>query len=154
MYYQKIGLSRKLIHQLKYHGMSRLGRWFAYEIAERMEPKDIEAIVTIPLHPKKQRQRGYNQLHLLADTLSELWQVPHLPQALKRNFYSKPQAKKDQTHRKALTNLFSLDQPPEVQHLLVIDDVYTTGSTMKNAAEALLNGTDYQLSILVLAVDE
>lgn len=151
--YEKNTVTQRLIHHLKYKSMPRIGAFLGEMIAEQLNSPNMDALVTIPLHPKKEKERGYNQLHLLAETLSESWGIPHYPHYLKRNFYSKPQAKKDKAHRAYDKAIFSLNQREEVGHILLIDDVFTTGNTMADAAWCLLSQENIKLSTLVLAID-
>ncbi|WP_018675822.1 ComF family protein [Riemerella columbina] len=153
MHYDEGNLAQQLIHQLKYKGMQRVGEYLAHEVAERMPKPFVDVLVTVPLHPKKLKERGYNQLHLLANTLSKIWNIPHDSDILKRNFYSKPQAQKDKTHRTYTKDLFSLNKVITHQHMLLIDDVYTTGNTMNKAAWQILKQHENKISVLVLAID-
>ena len=110
-------------------------------------------LVTIPLHPKKQRIRGYNQLHLYAEELSKFYDIPFDHQALKRvKFQRKAQAKRNAEERKIKGQAFALNKDIRGKHILLIDDVITTGNTMSAAAWELLKNEN-KLSILVMAVD-
>ena len=85
--FEEEGLSRKIIHQLKYRAQEKVGKILAEWTFERLifENKKPDILLTVPLHPKKLKKRGYNQLHLFADTLSKNWEIPHHKNALKRN---------------------------------------------------------------------
>ena len=101
MEFEQEGLSRKIIHQLKYHSQEKVGKILADWTAERLQFQEDkpDILVTVPLHPKKLKKRGYNQLHLFANTLSKHWGIPHQENFLKRNSYQKAQARKDKLHR-------------------------------------------------------
>ena len=153
--FDEVGLGRKLIHQLKYDGIESIGKIFADWTAQRLnfgEDKP-DLLVTIPLHPKKQRIRGYNQLHLYAEELSKFYDIPFDHQALKRvKFQRKAQAKRNAEERKIKGQAFALNKDIRGKHILLIDDVITTGNTMSAAAWELLKNEN-KLSILVMAVD-
>ncbi len=93
-------------------------------------------------------------MHLFTKTLSQLQRIPYSHYLLKRNFYSKPQALKQKLDREKMQNIFSVDEKIEGKHILLIDDVYTTGNTMSKAVWELLKGNGNQVSVLVLAIDE
>ena len=96
MQFEEEGLSRKIIHQLKYRSQEKVGKvladWTSKKVKLTDEKPDV--LLTVPLHPKKLKKRGYNQLHLFADTLSQHWGIPHHKNSLKRNTYQKAQAQK------------------------------------------------------------
>lgn len=155
MQFEQEGISRKIIHELKYKGREKIGKTLAkwtkpFLIFENAKP---DLLISIPLHPKKMRKRGYNQLHLFTETLSKIYEIPFDHDALKRNYYKKAQAKKGKEERSHTENLFSLNKNIENKHLLVIDDVYTTGNTMNSAVWELLKKGNNKVSVLVMAVD-
>jgi len=138
--FEKENLSRKLIHELKYKGREKVGKILAEWTTEVVDFKNRkpDLLVSVPLHPKKLRERGYNQLHLFTETLSEFYRIPFDHQLIKRNHYSKAQALKDKKHRLETVNTFSLTQPVSGQHILLIDDVFTTGNTISSIARLAL----------------
>ena len=109
--------------------------------------------MTVPLHQKKLKERGYNQLHLFANTLSETLQIPCDHHLIKRNFYKKAQAKKNRHQRIFNENLFSITKKITNQHVLLIDDVFTTGNTMSAVAWEILKAGDNNVSVFVMAMD-
>ena len=149
------GLSRKIIHQLKYRAQEKVGKILAEWTFERLifENKKPDILLTVPLHPKKLKKRGYNQLHLFADTLSKNWEIPHHKNALKRNSYQKAQAQKDKSHRAETKYDFSLTEEIVGKHVLLIDDVFTTGNTLSAIAWEILKNPTNKVSILVMAFD-
>ena len=154
MQFQELGLSRKIIHQLKYGSREKVGKILAEWTFDRIILPEIsrpEIILTVPLHPQKLKKRGYNQLHLFADTLSEKWNIPHHKTALQRNSYQKAQAKKDKLHRSKTEYDFSLTEPITGKHILLIDDVFTTGNTLSAVAWEILKEPSNKISILVMA---
>ncbi|AZB18265.1 ComF family protein [Chryseobacterium indologenes] len=153
--FEKENLSRKLIHELKYKGREKVGKILAEWTTEVVDFKNRkpDLLVSVPLHPKKLRERGYNQLHLFTETLSEFYRIPFDHQLIKRNHYSKAQALKDKKHRLETVNTFSLTQSVSGQHILLIDDVFTTGNTISSIAWEILNSGNNRVSVLVMAID-
>lgn len=155
MQFEKEGLSQKIIHSLKYGNREKVGKILAQWTLERLnfENEKIDLIVTVPLHPKKQRKRGYNQLHWFADTLSKNFEIPVNHQLLKRNSSDKSQATKDKIHRSETVNLFSLNKEISGKNILLIDDVLTTGNTLSSIAWEILKSGNNKVSVLVMAID-
>lgn len=153
--FEKENLSRKIIHELKYRGREKTGKILAEWTAERVDFKNEkpDLMASVPLHPKKLKERGYNQLHLFTETLSAFYEIPFDHQLLKRNHYSKAQALKDKKHRLEAVNTFSVTQPVTGKHILLIDDVFTTGNTISSVAWEILNAGDNKVSVLVMAMD-
>ncbi|BAP33167.1 putative competence protein [Chryseobacterium sp. StRB126] len=153
--FEKDSLSRKIIHELKYKSREIIGKILAEWTIERLDFRDQkpELLVSVPLHPKKQRERGYNQLHLYTEALSKYYKIPFDHQLIKRNYYSKAQALKDKKHRQETVNTFSVTKPITEKHILLIDDVFTTGTTVSSIAWEILNAGDNKVSVLVMAMD-
>ncbi len=156
MQFEKESMSRKIIHQLKYAHREKLGGIIAKWALERInfgnETPDL--ITAIPLHPKKLKERGYNQLHLFAKTLSENLGVIADFNFLKKNEHKKAQAKKSKKDRKQTENIFSMNSAVSHQHILIIDDVFTTGNTLSSAAWEILKNPGNRISVLVMALDK
>ena len=147
--------SQKILHQLKYGSRKKIGKILAEWTLEKCDITNNkpDIIATIPLHPKKQKQRGYNQLHLFADTLAKTWEIPVDHEILKRNTFGKAQAQRNKSDRSKTINQFSLTKDIQNQHILIIDDVFTTGNTMSLAAWEFLQHQDNKISVLVMAID-
>ncbi len=155
MQFEKDSLSRKIVHQLKYGKREKTGKVLAHWVCERLEFKGAkpDLMVTVPLHPKKLRERGYNQLHLFTETLSQRSNIPFDHGLIRRNYYRRAQAKKDKSHRAETEHLFSITRSIENKHILLIDDVFTTGNTMSSVAWEILKTGNNKVSVLVMAVD-
>lgn len=153
--FEEDSLSRKIIHELKYRNREIIGKILSEWTIDRLDFKDEkpDLLVSVPLHPKKQRERGYNQLHLFTETLSKYYEIPFNHDLIKRNYYSKAQALKDKKHRQETFNTFSVTQPITGRHILLIDDVFTTGTTVSSIAWEILNAGDNKVSVLVMAMD-
>lgn len=145
---------REAIHGLKYSGRRALAAPLAELLAQTasgLEPAD--AIVSVPLHPKRERERGYNQSALLARELSHRLGAPVLP-ALKRVRHTSNQVGLNRRERQAnVKAAFSCTQPSIVagKRLLLVDDVCTTGSTLEACAEPLLRARAAAVWGLVVA---
>ena len=155
MQFEKESLSRKIVHQLKYGNREKVGKILAKWVSEKIDfgGDKPDLLTTVPLHPKKLRERGYNQLHLFGNELAEKFQIPCDHQLLKRNFYKKAQATKSKTERTETEKLFSLNKEISGKHILIIDDVFTTGNTMSSVAWEILKGGNNKVSVLVMAMD-
>ena len=156
LYYEKESLAQNIIQQLKYNNRENIGKNLAKWVMERVDFKNDkpDIITTVPLHYRKLKQRGYNQLHLFGNELSNFYNIPVNHTFLQRTAHSKAQAKKDQSERLKTKNAYQLTQRIDDKHILLIDDVYTTGNTISNIAwEILNNSTNVRISILVMAMD-
>ncbi|SFI57099.1 comF family protein [Kaistella treverensis] len=155
MQFEEESTSQKIIHQLKYGKREKIGEILAKWTLEKADFSTFkpDIFATVPLHPKKLKERGYNQLHLFADTLSKELNIPCDHNLIKRNFYKKAQAQKNREERMFKENLFSVNKEISHQHVLLIDDVFTTGNTMSAVAWEILKAGNNKVSVLVMAVD-
>lgn len=153
--YEKDGVSKKIIHALKYRGREKVGEILAEWTISCLDfgDKIPDLMIGIPLHPRKLKERGYNQINLYAETLSKHYDIPYHRDLTKRNFYSKPQALKDKSHRDKTQNLFSLNKPLDSKHVLIVDDVFTTGNTMSSMAWEILKAGNNRVSVILMAID-
>ncbi|MBB4806298.1 ComF family protein [Chryseobacterium defluvii] len=155
MQFEEESVSRKIIHELKYRSREKVGKILAKWIIERLDfnHQKPDLLVSVPLHPKKQKERGYNQLHLFTEALSKSYDIPFRHDLIKRNHYSKAQALKDKKHRLSTENMFSITENISEQHILLIDDVFTTGNTISTIAWEILKSGNNRVSVLVMAMD-
>jgi ComF family protein len=103
----------------------------------------IDCLVPIPLHPRRLRWRGFNQSELLAQSLSRIWQVPVVSTALVRTSYHQHQAGKNRVERQLVTHDFALiNDQLAGRNICLIDDVITTGATLRSAVSALEKSAD------------
>lgn len=155
MQFEEESTSQKIIHSLKYKGREKVGKTLATWTLEKLNFNAHlpDLLVTVPLHPKKEKERGYNQLHSFANELSTQLHIPCDHTLIKRNFYKKAQAKKRKEQRTFNENLFSVTRKIHGQHILLIDDVFTTGNTMSAVAWQILKSGNNKVSVLVMAMD-
>ena len=156
MHFSQENLSRKIIHELKYKSREKVGKTLAEWTTEQLDFNNNkpDLLVSVPLHPKKLKERGYNQLHLFTENLSEFYNIPYDQDLIKRNHYSKAQALKDKQHRIETANPFSITKNISGKHILLIDDVFTTGNTLASIAWEILKAGNNKVSVLVMAIDE
>jgi ComF family protein len=142
--YLSRGVVREFIHRFKYDRerflRQPLANWLADALDDaRLQSPPIDAIVPVPLHPTRFRERGFNQAALLAELLSARAAVPLLA-CLVRTRYTTTQTRLDRHERmENLRNAFRVTHIAAVQsrHLLIVDDVFTTGSTVDECARVL-----------------
>ena len=145
--YRSRGIVRKLIHDFKYrqqvHLRHPIADWLAETLDDpRLQGRRFDAVIPVPLHPARKRERGFNQAELLAEALSERAGVP-LRDALERIRYTTTQTAFDRSERmENLHNAFRLRKKVDVRgcRVLLIDDVLTTGSTLSECARVLKAG--------------
>lgn len=154
MEFEKNTISRKVIHGLKYKGRENIAKNIAQWTIEKLDFKNQkpDLLIDVPIHCKKLKKRGYNQLHLFTEELAKHYHIPYNHDVFKRNIHSKAQALKNKIGRQKSQNLFSLHKKIENQHVLIIDDVFTTGNTISNLAWDLIHQNN-KVSILIMALD-
>ncbi|MBN1465605.1 ComF family protein [candidate division KSB1 bacterium] len=136
-----------LIHMMKYKSMpgiaARFGREIGAALARCDQLRDVDAILAIPLHPLRLRERGYNQAELMAREISRVMARPLLAGVVRRRRYTQQQAKFAKSERaRNVRDAFQLLGPEGVQdkNIILVDDVLTTGSTMNACARTLQAG--------------
>ena len=157
-YFHKEGKVQKLIHQLKYKGDQQigtvLGDWLGENMLESNRFKDIDCIIAVPLHPKKLKKRGFNQLTKFGQILSDKLQVPMIEDVLVKVSVSQTQTKKNRFDRSInVDEKFELSDNRILanKHILLIDDIITTGATLEACSIALLHSKNIKISIATMA---
>lgn len=157
-YFEKNGVLAHLIHLLKYSGEKKIGAFLGSWLGDHLEESpffnEIDGIVPVPLHPVKKRKRGYNQADLIAHALSKKINSPVLSKILIRVKNTSALAQLGESEREQeVQNAFELNSNKlnHSQHLLLVDDVLTTGATLTACANALAKNGNIKLSIAVLA---
>ena len=155
--YSKKGVLQPLIRELKYNNKKEigvlLGKLFGKDLLGSEFIKTIDFIVPVPLHPKKQKQRGYNQAQMIADGLSEATSIPVSNGNLIRSIFNPTQTTRTKTQRwENVKDIFDVCHPQLFanKHVLLVDDIITTGSTLEACAYALLKSSGIKISIATL----
>lgn len=156
--FNKGGHVQQLIHQLKYKGQQQvgvdLGKLYGFELQNSSPFSTVDLIVPVPLHKVKQRKRGYNQSACFAQGLAETLKRETDTTILFRSSSSESQTKKSRFFRwKNVENLFYIKNEHRLQHkhILLVDDVITTGATLEACAQTLLKIEGVKLSIATIA---
>lgn len=159
LYFIKKGIVQELIHNLKYKGHEEigtvLGNWYAEDLKELKLETPFEVVIPVPLHPKKFKERGYNQVTAFAKAISKNLNLTFDDAVLYRKKYSKTQSKKNLLGRSEnIESLFDVKFSEENhnKHFLIVDDVLTTGSTLEACAKALLKIPGAKISIVCMAM--
>jgi len=157
-FYTRDSRIRKLIHQLKYKGIrevgSELGRIYARTLKSSGFLNDIDLIIPVPLHPSKKRQRGFNQSDLISLGISEVSGIPMESELLVRKTVTKTQTRKTRYDRWInVEDIFRVTDQVRIKnmHILLVDDVITTGSTLEACASELLKVENVKVSVAALA---
>jgi len=158
-HFNKGSKTQRLIHQLKYKGRKdigfRLGERYGHYLNQASHFQGIERVVPVPLHPKKLWLRGYNQSEAISEGLSKSMNIPHLPHCLQRVNHAETQTRKSRMERmNNVLNNFVVSQPGEMagRHILLVDDVMTTGATLEACGLKILALENTRLSLLTLAI--
>lgn len=157
--FEKKGMVQRLIHNLKYRGHEEigafLGGWLGAELKKVETYKDISAVIPIPLHKSKLRKRGYNQVEKFGRAIAETFDVSYVDNVLVKKTASSSQTIKKRFARwGSMDASFLIENPSEVenQHILLVDDLVTTGATVEACATKLLTIPGVKVSVATMAV--
>lgn len=158
-YFHRKSPIQHALHQLKYHNKPqiglKIGREFGRKLANAPIFRTVQLVVPVPLHPRKERLRGYNQTALLAEGLAESMGIDCARNALQRNVYAESQTRKKRLDRfQNVQAAFQPAQPALLQgkHVLLVDDVLTTGATLETCGQTILELPGTQLSLATIAI--
>lgn len=156
--YHKGSDFRHILHQLKYEGREDIGRTMGRFMAEEIRSSGffdgVDFIVPVPLHPRKLRERGYNQSERLSEGIAEVTGITMDVRAVCRRVYSQTQTRKSAYERwENVAGIFEVEHPERYagKHILLVDDVLTTGSTITACADAFAGVEGLRISVLTLA---
>ena len=163
LYYNKGGYCQNLIKSIKYKGNARLGHHFGLLMAQNLQQysaffEDIDLLIPIPLHRKRLKLRGFNQAEEIAKGIGQTTHIPVCTDLVKKKTQTQTQTKKGRYARWLNTiDIFAAEKKDDFNynHVLIIDDVLTTGATIEACAQSVLQSyPDIKISILTLAVTE
>lgn len=162
-FYHKKGMVQKLIHQLKYKNQEKissyLGNWLGDDLIACNSYQDIDVVIPVPLHNKKLRSRGYNQVTGFGEAIAHKLGASFIENILIRAINTHTQTKKNRwTRWKNVDTIFMLDEinidQLKGKHILLVDDVITTGATIKACSKEILSIPNVKLSVAVMAYTE
>ncbi len=158
-YFYQGSRTQELMFQFKYKDKKELGNIIGKEYGKKLIQSphfpNINLIVPVPLHPKKQYQRGYNQSEYFAKGLSESLGVPVATNILSRKEFTRSQTRKNRLERiENVNTAFQVHRPEQLkgQHILLVDDVLTTGATLEACALNLLEAEGVNISMVTIAM--
>ena len=157
-YYNKGSRIRKLIHIMKYKGIREigyeLGRIYGLSLEASGFTNDIDMIIPVPLHPNKKRVRGFNQSETIAMVIADVTHLPVDIKSLARILVSATQTKRSRYERWTnVEGIFKVIDSESIigKHVLIVDDVITTGSTIESCTNELLKVEGVKVSVVALA---
>lgn len=148
------------IYQFKYHNKRIYGEFYAKELfrlfRKELQEWNVDVIIPVPLHSRRKRVRGYNQSEIIAKTLGELSKIPVNTKAVKRKKYTRPQKELNDKERKNnLKDAFWIQKDWKIpKNVLLIDDIYTTGSTIDTIAKILKEKADCNVWFLTISIGQ
>lgn len=158
LFFDKKGMVQKILHQLKYQGKPEIGilfgRWIAADLKFNNRFQTLNTVIPVPMHPRKQRKRGYNQVYLFAQALAKELDLEFLPDNLVKVSYGKTQTKKNRIERlldKSVDYKIKDHASLIGKHILLVDDIITSGATMEACSFTLLRVQGVQVSLASIA---
>lgn len=157
LYFQKKSKVQRLLHKLKYKGEKEIGEFLGRSIGNELKEtafNDVDIIIPLPLHPKKQKIRGYNQSEMIALGLGKALDKKVEAGVLIRKIANSTQTRKHRYERWLnVEEVFEVVNHERIanKHVLLVDDVVTTGATLEASAGELLKAENTKVSIITVA---
>jgi len=153
--YQKGNQTQKLLHQLKYNKKTKLASHFGEIIGDLIKNvNEIDYLVPVPLHPKKKRIRGFNQSTVIANGIHKTTNIPIIEHVISRDTFNKSQTNFSKFDRwDNVRRIFTVTKPELLKnkHIILIDDVLTTGATIEACVQELIKVEGCKVTIAVMA---
>jgi ComF family protein len=157
-YFHKNSALQALLFQLKYKSNKDVGLFIGKQMGALLAASErfasIDALVPVPLHPQALSKRGFNQAALICEGIGQVWHKPVLTGAIARTKHTSTQTKQTRAERwDNMENAFTIKDPASIKgkHLLIIDDVITTGATIEACGKTLLSITGVTVSVAAAA---
>ncbi|MBL7697216.1 MAG: ComF family protein [Chitinophagaceae bacterium] len=158
VYFTKDSAIQNMLHRLKYGGRKEIGIYMGKLIGEDLKTtapgKSLQGLVPLPLNNKKQKKRGYNQAQVICEGIASKMNIPVLNDVIVRKKNTETQTHKSRAERwNNIEGKFELSNAAKVmnKHVLLVDDVVTTGATLESCGTELLKARGLQLSIAAFA---
>ena len=158
LYFTKKGITQNLMHNLKYKNRQEIGTYlgnlYAKELINLDVFKEIDFIIPVPLHQKRLHQRGYNQVTTFCNVIENNLSIPVLENVLVKTKNLKSQTNKSKEGRiENNKNVFLIENHHKIEgkHVLLVDDIFTTGATIEACAKEILKIKNTKISILTMA---
>ncbi len=161
-YYDRKTAVPHIIHTIKFYHDPKLARWMGRQAALTLQSNDsaffndIDLLMPVALHKRRERERGFNQSEWICRGLSDITGIPVDTSHLRRIVYTEQQSLKTLEERASLGHVFALENAGELRgkHVLVVDDVITTGSTISRVLDVLhpVRGCHYSVFALTFAM--
>ncbi len=159
LYFSKGEKTQHLLHHIKYNDRKQLAIFLGNLFGERLKQKhqeiQFDAIMPIPLHQKKQQLRGYNQSTYIAKGIAAILEIPIIENVVIRKHNTTTQTRKNRIERwENIASAFSLKPNCNLEnkHILIVDDVLTTGATLEACAQTLKSKQNLKISIATIAI--
>ena len=158
LYFSKDSIVQNMIHELKYSGNKKAGHYFGNLMGKSLlncDRFDIDMMIPLPLFQKKEKMRGFNQSAIICNGIAEIINKPVVRNNVIRKVFTETQTKKHRLERwKNVENIFCVTNPSELEgkHVLLVDDVITTGATLEACGSEILKVKGVRLSIASFAL--
>ena len=157
-YFTEKSAIQNIIHHIKYRDEKTLGIRMGEIMGERLKDifntKQIHCCIPMPLHPKKEKKRGYNQASLLCKGIQNMTGIPYLEYAVERNHHTSSQTQKTRIERwENVSSVFEVNDTSLIKkkNIVIVDDVITTGASTESCAQILLQQGAETVSVVSLA---
>ncbi|WP_299221533.1 ComF family protein [uncultured Aquimarina sp.] len=157
--FEKDSLVQNLIHNLKYRGREEIGKelgiWLGQELNQSTDYQCVDSVIPVPLHPRRLRERGFNQVEKFGREIAKKLDAEYIDIVLKKNSYNKKQSKNSRLTRWINTSeTFGIQNESLLinKHILIVDDIVTTGATIEACIQVLKSIPGIKISVATMAI--